>query len=156
MEESWSVPINLIIGNEKINMDFGRGWKLKTGEGFWRVAGQGAARDCLSVMNSNRRFTLPKELILKKKSEIEKVLHSGKRIPGHIFNTFIYASGRTRVAFLVSKKIGNAVRRNRMKRLLREAYRLNRQQFEGNEIIFSIKIFEDNFQAIFDQIKSLK
>jgi ribonuclease P protein component len=107
-------------------------------------------------MNSNRRFTLPKELILKKKVEIEKVLHSGKRIPGHIFNTFIYASGRTRVAFLVSKKIGNAVRRNRMKRLLREAYRLNRQQFEGIEVIFSIKIFADDFHTIVNQIKALK
>lgn len=107
-------------------------------------------------MNSNRRFTLPKDLILKKKVEIEKVLHSGKRIPGHIFNTFIYASDRTRVAFLVSKKIGNAVQRNRMKRLLREAYRLNRLQFEGDEVVFSIKIFANDFHAIVDQIKSLK
>lgn len=107
-------------------------------------------------MNSNRRFTLRKDLILKKKVEIEKVLHSGKRIPGHIFNTFIYASGRTRVAFLVSKKIGNAVQRNRMKRLLREAYRLNRLQFEGDEVVFSIKIFANDFHAIVDQIKSLK
>ena len=107
-------------------------------------------------MNSKRRFTLPKDLILKKKIEIETVLHSGKRIPGKIFNTFIYSSGRTRVAFLVSKKIGNAVQRNRMKRLLREAYRLNRVLFEGEEVIFSIKIFADDFHAIVNQIKSLK
>jgi ribonuclease P protein component len=107
-------------------------------------------------MNSSRRFTLPKSLLLKKKVEIENVLHSGKRIPGNIFNVFIYASGRTRVAFLVSKKVGSAVRRNRMKRLLREAYRLNRQQFEGAEVIFSIKTYADDFHTIVDLVKSLK
>jgi ribonuclease P protein component len=126
------------------------------GEGCWHVAGQKAVGDCPLAMNSNRRYTLPKALILKKKVEIEKVLHFGKRIPGHIFNTFIYASGRTRVAFLVTKKIGNAVQRNRMKRLLREAYRLNRLLFEEEEVVFSIKSFKDDFHAIVDQIKSLK
>lgn len=35
------------------------------------------------------------------------------------------------VAFIVPKKIGSAVRRNRIKRLMREAYRMNKVQLIG-------------------------
>ncbi len=107
-------------------------------------------------MSSKKKFTLPRELILKKKNEIDLVLRTGKRITGKIFTVFVLSSEKTRVAFLISKKVGTAVQRNRMKRLFREAYRLNRELFEGKEIVFSIKIFFDDFHTLADQIKSLK
>jgi len=55
----------------------------------------------------------------------------------------------------VNKKIGKAHQRNRMKRLIREAYRLNRQKFADKEVIFYIRQYLDNFQGIVEQINSV-
>jgi ribonuclease P protein component len=106
-------------------------------------------------MNSKQRNTLPKEIIIKSSTDIEQILKRGKRIPSKLFNLFIFDSGKTGVAFLVSKRIGNAVKRNKMKRLFREAYRLNRGRFNGYEIVFSIKAYADDFHGILKDVMSL-
>ncbi len=75
----------------------------------------------------NFRFTKAEHLTLKK--EFEKVFHEGKTFKDA--NIVLYVTGNglqySRLGLVVSKKVGNAVRRNRAKRLLREVYRLNKQ-----------------------------
>lgn len=72
------------------------------------------------------RFTRQERLT--KKREFEKVFQEGKVIKNGKIVLYVMPNslGVSRLGLVVSKKVGNAVRRNRVKRLLREAYRLNK------------------------------
>lgn len=74
-------------------------------------------------------FGLPKENRLRKPREFQAVYKKGKRIEGRFMTVFIVPSETSfqRLGITASKKaIGNAVQRNRAKRLLREAFRLSK------------------------------
>lgn len=79
------------------------------------------------------RFTLSKDERLRGKTTFEKIFKEGKTLfsQDRVLKAY-YISGeagegeQVRIAAAVSKKSGNAVWRNRVKRLIREAYRLNK------------------------------
>ena len=77
----------------------------------------------------------PKDFRLRKRHEFEHVKHNGDRIQNHLF-IINYAQNSTRNAsrlgITVTKKTGNAVVRNRIKRLIRETYRKNRHKLTLN------------------------
>ncbi len=79
--------------------------------------------------DSARRFTLPKSQILRGKRNFEALFSSSSILTSSNVNlryaTYPKANKPMLVGFIAPKRIGNAVHRNRAKRLLKEAYRLN-------------------------------
>ena len=76
------------------------------------------------------RNKLPRRYCLKSRLEISQLLRTGKKLSGACFYLVWQESDSFRYAILVSRKFGNAVQRNRVKRLFREAIRLNRKLLE--------------------------
>ena len=62
---------------------------------------------------------------LKRRGEFKLVFEQGRKFPSHHLILYVYPNGleQSRLGFVVSKKVGNAVTRNRVKRRLRELFR---------------------------------
>ncbi|HHT9106759.1 MAG TPA: ribonuclease P protein component [Candidatus Wujingus californicus] len=86
----------------------------------------------------NFRFTKTEHLT--KKKEFEKVFNEGKEFKSNRIIFYVAANNfqHSRLGLVVSKKMGNAVRRNRIKRLFREAYRLNKHLLTAHVDIVAI------------------
>ncbi len=86
-------------------------------------------------------FSFPKELRLRKRREFKKVYEEGRKVYSKYFTIHYLENqlGRPRLGITVTKKVGKSVVRNRWKRLIREAFRLNRHQFPPWDIVITVK-----------------
>ena len=75
---------------------------------------------------------LPRSRILKKKKDFQAVYSRGKSYANRFLVLYVFHSHglQGKVGFAAGKKLGNAVKRNRVKRLLRESYRLHQVEIE--------------------------
>lgn len=79
---------------------------------------------------------------LKKNSEFKKVYRNGKSAANRYLVLYKVPNGglERRFGFSISKKVGKAVCRNRLRRILKEICRLNLARFpDGHDFIFIVR-----------------
>jgi len=79
------------------------------------------------------RFSFTKADRILKRSEFIALSKSGERVQNHEFIAYFLpaAHSRSRLGVTVTRRVGRAVERNRIKRLVREYFRLNRHCLSG-------------------------
>ncbi len=74
-----------------------------------------------------KQFDLPKSQILKTRDEFQNLFHHGTRLKGQTLTLFyLYDDDTTKIGFAVQKGDGNAVKRNKIKRIMRHLWRTHR------------------------------
>jgi len=107
-----------------------------------------------------KQYGLPKSCLLRKTWEFNQVYRSGRRLRGNGF-ALIYLAGDqadSRLGISVHRKVGNAVRRNRIKRVVRETFRLHRDIFpRSSDIVFTVRpeFSLDGLQDVRDAVMEL-
>ena len=91
-------------------------------------------------------FKFPSGLRLSWRKEFERAFAAGRRASDGRLTIWIVLNEleHSRLGLIVGRKHGNAVRRNRIRRILREAFRLSRQHLPvGLDILCSPRVGAD-------------
>jgi ribonuclease P protein component len=89
-----------------------------------------------------KQLGLSKQSLVRKGWEFERVYSQGKRLHGKGFTLVCRANGegRSRIGISVHGKIRGAVKRNRIKRIIRESFRLQNDLYPAAvDIVFAVR-----------------
>ena len=89
---------------------------------------------------------------LKKEKDFNLVFNKGKRLYSKCLTVVYFPSNSLKAGFAVSKKHGKSVKRNRIKRLLRESFRSFMPSFRQNFFFVFIPKVSENLSL--DLVKS--
>ena len=94
---------------------------------------------------------------LKKEKEFQKVFHKGKRLSSPSVTIVYFPADKLKMGISIGKKHGKSVQRNRIKRLLREAFRLNAPSIKGNYLLILLPRISEkySFHVFYNHIKSM-
>ena len=89
-----------------------------------------------SASRCEQRLRLPRSVRLRRRAEFQRVYEQGFRAGGRFIVVFVRqreggVSSGVRFGVAASRRVGNAVVRNRCKRRLRELFRTDASVFEG-------------------------
>ena len=107
-----------------------------------------------------RLFSFTKKERILKRVEFNNLKLHGKRHHTKNFTIIIYPNGgdSTRLGIIVSKRMGKSVTRNRIKRLIREFFRLHKHEIpKGYDVLIVASKENDtlNFAAIQEEVGNL-
>jgi ribonuclease P protein component len=74
---------------------------------------------------------------LRRQAEFRTVFRRGRRLPGRLFLLLVYPNGLvwSRLGMAVGRGFGDAVARNRARRLIREGFRRLRRSYPGLDVV---------------------
>ena len=95
-----------------------------------------------------RRLTRQERLRLRR--DFDRVFSEGKSVYNDYLRLVYIKNGldHPRIAVVVRKKIGKAVFRNRLRRLVKEVYRLNKEKFPKIDAVFVFRDKAKNLKGI--------
>ncbi|HOD35017.1 MAG TPA: ribonuclease P protein component [Syntrophales bacterium] len=99
-------------------------------------------------------ITFRKNERIRKRSDYTTLHRQGKRVHAEHFTLILKKNplGCRRLGVTTGKKVGNSVKRNRMKRLLREFFRLNKEKLPDSHDLWII-VRKDFSAYTYDQVR---
>lgn len=101
------------------------------------------------------RFSFKRVERLKNRSEFEEVFNKGKFLNGKYLTLAYIRDSKRKVGFIISKKVKGAVIRNKLKRRLREIYRMEKENLPDNVHIVIIAREQTSYELLREDLINL-